>query len=100
MSQVKAYTSSVIAEAKDILYDTIDMLAAATANAARSDPETPRDTSFMANSIEHDTQGLKAEVFTECGYGGFVHEGTARMSGYPFFKYGYETAKDDFKATA
>jgi hypothetical protein len=95
VSSVKSYNSDVLDAAKAAAHDELDMFANAMVNNAKSNPETPRDVPNMIHTMNYEVKKLKGQVFTECGYGGFVHEGTTRMAGRPFFRWAFDQTVAD-----
>lgn len=53
---------------------------------------TPVDTGLLRSSIRTDIGNLKAAVGPHTNYGIYVHEGTRRMAGRPFMRWGKEMA--------
>lgn len=97
MSSVKAYTNDVLKAAQNEAADMLGAFAETMANAAKSNADTPRDVPYMVNTIGYELKGLAVKVFTACGYGGWVHEGTSKMEGRPFFKWAFDMAVSSFK---
>jgi hypothetical protein len=95
MSKVTSYKSKVMQAAREMTNENLDTFANAMVNNAKSNPDTPRDVPNMIHTMNYEVSKMMAYVFTECGYGGFVHEGTTRMAGRPFFKWAFDQTAAD-----
>jgi hypothetical protein len=95
MSKVTSYSKRVLDAAKQLADEQLDVFARAMANNAKSNPDTPRDVPNMIHTINYEVKKMVAYVFTECGYGGFVHEGTTKMAGRPFFLWAFDQTVAD-----
>ena len=98
MSKVISHMAKVMGKAEKNANKLVEEFAGIMANSARSNPDTPRDVPHMIHTIDHHADGLKAFVYTECGYGGFVHEGYSmkggrHIEGRPFFLWAFQDAK-------
>lgn len=66
----------------------VQKAARALAEVTRGSSRTPVDTGRMRASIHHRRlTRLAAAAFVGARYGGYVHEGTSRMKGRPFFEW-------------
>lgn len=59
--------------------------------------EAPIITGQLRESISSGKSGpMQRTIFTQTGYGGFVHEGTSRMGGNPFFNRALDRIRPEF----
>lgn len=59
--------------------------------------EAPFVTGTLKASINHDRPGTGSHrIFTQTGYGGYVHNGTRFMAGNPFLVRGLDRALPEF----
>jgi len=73
----------------------IEKLGFATERAAKK--VTPVDTGRLRSSIGTIIKPFEATVAPHTHYAGWVHEGTRRMTGRPFLKWGWESASKTVK---
>lgn len=57
---------------------------------------TPRKTSTLARSINHrvEKSGERGIVGTNVNYARFVHDGTSKMAGRPYFQWALAASRD------
>jgi hypothetical protein len=100
MSKVTSYSKRVLDAAKQLADEQLDVFARAMANNAKSNPDTPRDVPNMIHTINYEVKKMVVYVFTECGYGGWVHEGYylkngKKLDGRPFFLWAFDQTVAD-----
>ena len=75
VNKIKSYRDNVLREAKRLMIENLHDFAETMATNAFLSEKTPRDIPNMALTISYAVIGDEAIVFTQCGYGGWVHEG-------------------------